>query len=325
MIWLTWRQHRGEMVWAVFLLALLAALLFLSSRAMFTAYAQVQHGTSVAVCARSHSQDAVCDALKGEFYNQFGGASVLLLALTILPGLVGMFFGAPLVAREIERATNRLAWTQGITRLRWLWVKLGALVLSTAALFAAFALLLSWWRGPLDLVGGERFEYGFDLEGVAPVAYAVFALALGVAAGALLRRTLPAMAVTLGCFVALRGVIEFALRPRFLPPIARVTDPGQGNPTPYNGDWVLNNGFAYLDRQGHAISSADATQLCSNVAKGGAFNFNACLQQQGIHLLNHYQPADRFWLFQGIESGIFFGLAVVLLALAVWWVMTRLT
>jgi hypothetical protein len=66
-------------------------------------------------------------------------------------------------------------------------------------------------------------------------------------------------------------------------------------------------------------------QLCSSVAKGGAFNFNVCLQQQGIRLLNHYQPADRFWLFQGIESAIFLGLAAVLLALAVWWVMTHLT
>ncbi len=324
MIWLTWRQHRGEMVWAVFLLALWAALLYLSSRAMFTSYTQAQHGMSVAVCARTHSQDPVCDALTGEFRNQFGGASILLLGLTVLPGLAGMFFGAPLLAREIERATSRLVWTQGITRLRWLMVKLGALVLGTAALFAACALLLTWWRGPLDQVGGERFAYGFDLEGIAPVAYAIFALALGVAAGALLRRTLPAMAVTLGGFVALRGVIEFALRPRFVAPITRVTDPGQSNPAAYNGDWVLNNGFAYLDRQGHTISSADAVQLCSSVAKGGAFNFNACLQQ-GIRLLNLYQPADRFWLFQGIESVIFLGLAAVLLALAVWWVMTRLT
>jgi len=131
--------------------------------------------------------------------------------------------------------------------------------------------------------------------------------------------------VTLGGFVALRGVIEFALRPRFVAPIARVSDPAQGNPAPYNGDWVLNNGFAYLDRQGRTISSADATTLCTNVAKGGAFNFNVCLQQPGIRLLNLYQPADRFWLFQGIESAIFLGLAAVLLALAVWWVMTRLT
>jgi hypothetical protein len=88
---------------------------------------------------------------------------------------------------------------------------------------------------------------------------------------------------------------------------------------------VLNNGFAYLDRQGHTISSADAVQLCSSVAKGCALNFNVCLQQQRTRLLNLYQPAGRFWLFQGIESAIFLGLAAILLALAVWWVMTRLT
>jgi ABC-type xylose transport system permease subunit len=226
-----------------------------------------------------------------------------------------------LLAREIERATSRLVWTQGITRLRWLMVKLGALVLGTAALFAACALLLTWWRGPLDQAGGERFAYGFDLEGIAPVAYAIFALALGVAAGALLRRTLPAMAVTLGGFVALRGVIEFVLRPRFVAPIARVTDPAQGNPAAYNGDWVLNNGFACLDRQGHTISSADAVQQRGQRRRVEL----QCMLTAAGNPPTQPLSAGRPLLAQGIENAIFLGLAAVLLALAVWWVMTRLT
>ncbi len=192
-------------------------------------------------------------------------------------------------------------------------------------MFGAFSLLLTWWRGPLDAVSGSRFSYGFDLEGAVPVGYGLFALALGIAAGTVMQRTLAAMATTLAGFVALRGVIEFALRPHYLSPVELITDPGQGNPRAYNGDWVLNDGFTYLDRQGHAISSADAVNLCTGSAKGATADFNICLHDHGVRLLNLYQPVERFWLFQGIESVIFLALAVALLGLAVWWVRTRIS
>lgn len=121
---------------------------------------------------------------------------------------------------------------------------------------------------------------------------------MGIVAGTFVRRALAAMAITLVGFVGLRGVIEFALRPRYLSPVARITDPGQGNPQAYNGDWVLNDGFHHLDRQGHYLTSADTVRLCSGSAKGAAMDFNACLHAQGVHLLNLYQPAGRFWLFR---------------------------
>jgi len=38
-----------------------------------------------------------------------------------------------------------------------------------------------------------------------------------------------------------------------------------------------------------------------------------------------YQPASRFWLLQGIEAAIFGGLALVALAVAVWWVRNRVS
>jgi hypothetical protein len=324
MMWVAWRQHRAEVLWSVVLVALLSALLILTSRSMFAAYQQVQQGTSVAACVRTHSQDPICDALSGSFRGEYGAASFLLLWLAVLPALAGIFLGAPLVARELERGTHRLAWTQGMTRQRWMLAKVGALVIVTLLLSGAFSLLLAWWRGPLDQVNGDRFASGFDLEGIAPVAYALFALALGIAAGVLIRRSVPAMAITFGGFVVLRGVIEFALRPHYLPPVARVSDPTQGNPNPYNGDWVFNNAFSYLDRSGHPITSAQAVTLCSDSAKGTTLGFTSCLHDHGIQLLNLYQPADRFWLFQGIESAIFFVLALALLALAIWWVKARL-
>ena len=47
-----------------------------------------------------------------------------ILLLLVVPAIIGIFWGAPLVARELETGTYRLAWTQSVTRTRWLAVKL---------------------------------------------------------------------------------------------------------------------------------------------------------------------------------------------------------
>jgi len=111
---------------------------------------------------------------------------------------------------------------------------------------ACYALLVTWWRMPLDLATGQRFLSpgpSFDLEGLVPVGYALFAVALGVFAGVLTRRTLPAMAITLVGFLATRLLVELLARPRFLAPLRR-TFPVLGNLTPneLTGDWLLRAG-----------------------------------------------------------------------------------
>jgi hypothetical protein len=329
MMWVTWRQHRAEILWSALVLTVVGAALFLWSRDMFAAYQQAHNGATTAACALGHTQDPICDTLTGDFQRQFGDSSVLLLLLTALPALAGMFLGAPLIARETERGTHQVAWTQGVSRLRWMSVKVLALAFVTVVLFTCCSLLLMWWRGPLDQVTGTRFSLGFDLEGFTPVAYALFAFALGVAASAVFRRTLAAMAVTVLGFIGLRLVIELAFRPSYLPPLARVSDPisatTQGNSSAYNGDWMIPNGFHYLDRAGHPVSEAEAVNLCHGyLIKGVATDFSSCLSDHGLRLVNLYQPADRFWLFQGIESAIFLTLALALLGLAIWWVTSRI-
>src|SRR5258708_10412989 len=57
---------------------------------------------------------------------------VLRVVVEVVPALIGFFWGAPLVARELETGTYRLAWTQ-ITRTRWIAVKLGLLGLASMA------------------------------------------------------------------------------------------------------------------------------------------------------------------------------------------------
>ena len=94
------------------------------------------------------------------------------------------------MARELETGTWQLAWTQAVLRMRWLAVKVVTL---TVVVTGALAALITWFRQPLDVMYGRNGLDGFDVEGLVPVAYGLFAFAVGTAAGALLRRSIPAL------------------------------------------------------------------------------------------------------------------------------------
>ena len=116
-----------------------------------------------------------------------------------------MFLGATLVARETEHATNVLVWTQTVTRRRWLRSKIAMAVAATLVWSAAVAGLVTWWSGTPNSLYANRFDgTQFDTQSVVPIAFALFAVALGLAAGSVLRRTLPALAATVGIYVGVR-------------------------------------------------------------------------------------------------------------------------
>jgi hypothetical protein len=75
------------------------------------------YDTTVVPCSAHNDCSAATTALSDTDGPIQGFLTVLLLAV---PALIGMFWGAPLVAREFETGTYRLAWTQGVTRTRWL-------------------------------------------------------------------------------------------------------------------------------------------------------------------------------------------------------------
>jgi hypothetical protein len=142
------------------------------------------------------------------------------LALMAVPAPAGAFWGAPLVARELETGTHRLVWSQSITRVRWLAVKLGLLTLLTLAATGAFSLLLTWAASPWDLIMRNRFgALEFASRNVAPLGHAVFAFVTGVTIGLLVRRTVPAMAITLAIFAVVQTAVPFAVRPYLRSPV----------------------------------------------------------------------------------------------------------
>lgn len=316
MTWLTWRQHRQQALFGAGTLALIALLLLVTGLHMHSVFSS--SGLSRCLAGRGHAN---CGDLEGAFESRFSTLRQLVPFFMVLPALLGIFWGAPVVAREVEQGTHLFVWTQGVTPLRWLSTKLVALLALTLLLAVAYALLITWWLTPLDRSTGDRFQPGiFDQQGIAPVAYAVFALALGIAAGTLLKKSMPAMAATLVGFVALRLIVAGIARKHFLTPVTKKYAPLPGVDVEHAGGWVLSQ--RTMNGLGHRISLPEVAATCGH--RGSVSAIDRCIHAKGFLNVDVFQPASRFWLFQSIEGAIYIALAIVLLTTAVWMVRRRL-
>jgi ABC-type transport system involved in multi-copper enzyme maturation permease subunit len=247
--------------------------------------------------------------------------SVRLLgtALVGIPALLGAFWGAPLVAREFEAGTHLLAWTQSVTRTRWLATKLGLTGIVAIAATAVFSAVLTWWSGPLDRIGNRIGTANFGQRGIVPIGYTLFAITLGTLLGTVLKRTLPAMAATLGSFFIIRFVVQLAIRPHLFNPVS-LAGPTRAfgstdSTSPTSGAWILSS--KTVDATGHAVSSIDNTlaDACALTRSSIQADFAACANKLGIRDIVTMHPANRFWALQTYETAIFVALALALAAL----------
>jgi hypothetical protein len=324
MIWLTWRQHRMQALFTLIGLAVLAALMIPTGLAMRDTFANL--GLPDCLRELGHTQfvqasySEACNTASNQFTNQYGRLALVGILFVFLPLLVGLFWGAPLVAREVEHGTHRLVWTQGISRRRWALVKFGLVGTATLTVAVVYGLGMSWWWTPLSQAGQQsRFNvFLFDMQGLVPIGYTLFAVALGIFAGTIWHKVLPAMAVTLVGFAGLRIALTILARPHYLP-ARTLTYPVQGvtqEPNRTLGDWVLSYGVR--DASGNLVAANSEIACPPNPQGAGAAGCGEGFGLgPGAHNWQLYQPASRYWLFQGIEAGIFAALAVLLLYLAV--------
>ena len=315
MTWLVWRQYRAPGAIAVALLAAVAAVLLADGLQI------AAHWHSVLVACAGNS---TCLQQQGPLVN--GMVSDLPYLNLIVPAVLGMLCGAPLVAHELEARTSDFGWTQSVTRTRWLAVKAGWLVLAAAACVGALAALTTWWSGPVNAQSASAFLPGqFDTQGIVPVGYAVFAMALGIAAGTVARRTLPAIAIVLGGFIALRLVLSDFARPHYMAAITTYYNV-TGSFTPPGQAWVLAQGAVsttgVVVPQGWGALYPALPASCQKLLPGGPTAKSgasesavfSCMRAHGWRGFATYQPGGRYWPFQGIETGIYVLLAAALIA-----------
>jgi len=308
MAWVTWRQHRLQLAAVSGLLVALAAALVGSHVPIGSAY----HRDALSSCLPPSSRSG-CDILVRHFQDEFSGLTATVRGLAVLPVLAGLFVGAPLLARELEHGTHRFAWTQAITRRQWLLSKTAWLALAVAAAGAVASVLVTWWRGPFDTLGGRMSPSTFDIEGVVVPAYALYALALGVLAGLLLRRTVAAMTVTLVAFAATRLLVVEFVRPHFLAPLHQTV--GATDAGGQSGAWVLSD--TLVDAAGRTITSG-REDIAVLHAQHAGIDPHTYFVTLGWKRAISYQPAGRFWTFQLIEAGVFIALAAAVVALTLY-------
>lgn len=332
MIWVTWRQHRGEAAVAALAVGVLAALLLITRQ-------QIQALGPVS----SQSQDSQGVSMSAYSPTFLSLVMLAKYALMVLPAVLGVFVGAPLLAREIDQRTHLFAWAQSITRTRWFGYQVALVSAGTLASAAILSVLATWWHSPLD----GQFDAGrwvfFDAIGMVPLAYALFAFAVGVSLGTLLGRTVPAMFITAMLFTGARVGVSL-LRPWFLPPVVKELAFYQTFP---HGALQMN--LHWVDGSNHEVSADRIRQLLGQglhdyslqtIQPGGtssliqpkppaaesiavAQQVDHYMRAQGFHYLAVFQPDDRFWTFQWIEAGLFFTLAAVLFAISAWWLENR--
>ncbi|MFC4062473.1 ABC transporter permease [Planomonospora corallina] len=355
MIWLTWRQLRGSAAMLATVLVVLAAVLALTGPDLASGYS-----AGITSCVQDDTCGRFFDRFFGAHDSPFMAASLIVL---LLPALIGLFWGAPMITRELEADTHLLVWNQSVTRGRWLAVKLGLTGLAAVAAAGLCGLMVTWWSDPLDKSAPEDLALMaplvFGARGIAPMGYAAFAFVLGVSVGMLVRRTLPAMALTLAAFVAIQLAMPMLVRPHLMPPVTgtfelvqanvdgisidREEGGGEGESMTirlrpavpgHAGAWVLSTGI--LDPSGRTIAENDAPGAIKEVSTtsgpcaptAGASGFGTCIAEVnrlGYRQQATYQPLERFWPFQWIETGIYALLTAGLTWFCFWWIRRRLS
>jgi hypothetical protein len=338
MIWLTWRQFRAQAVTGVAALAAFAILLAATGPRLASLYAASRlSGCHPSSCANLAS-GWLTQLYIGHTYFMLYAFSVAVVL--IAPAVIGLFWGAPVIAGELETGTAALAWNQSVTRTRWLAAKLAVGGLTAMAVTEGLNLMQAWWAAPIGRAVGlgatstffamSRFNsLAFASHGITPLGYAAFGYVLGVTAGTLIRRAVPAMAVTLAIFAAAQIAMPLWIRPNLLPAehavvsvtsLRTITLQGGGphssqfhlgteNLPGQPGAWILSAGT--VNAAGEAATTAPAA-CTTRQSEESTHAFIECLASQGVRESVAYQPAGRYWAFQWIETGIYLAVTLAL-------------
>jgi hypothetical protein len=307
MTWVSWRLHRTQ-------------LLIIGTLAVLAAVAMAM--TGVRSTSTSTSSLAVHDA-----------QALVWGLLFALPVASGVVVGVTVTARERERFTNRLAWTQGISRTRWLLATLVPVAVAGSVAMALISSVASWWVAAIGQAP-RIYPNLFDVSGVVPVGYFLGSMALGVLAGAVFRsESFAGWVAGIGA-VAARIVVRTVVRPHLAPMVHLApvlngpgstwsTVPGGGEPAL---GWLLNQGWVPVGRTtplpGHPwFSSLSAFNgyRCPVVTGSGFRNsvYSDCADPARLHFVVNYQPPSHYWLLQAGEAGIFVAAAAAAIGLAV--------
>ncbi|MET9515292.1 ABC transporter permease [Streptomyces sp. NPDC002994] len=297
--WVTVRQHRRA-VWVTLALLVASAGTVVALRVwMASAQAKCPDG-DITICGDDIFQYSEVQSA-AMWVMEYGALGMLLIPL-----LVGAFVAGPMVARDLESGTYKMLWTQAVTPRRWLAAKVAVPAITV---LAGVAVLTAVYRWGWTYLAKDAFNHSwyephvYAAIGPVTVAYALLAVAVGALVGLLVRRTVPAMAVTAlvtgAVMVALANARGGFWTTRTISgPNMNMLDTPEGAFTV--AEWMTN-------AEGGRISGAQ----CWNDT-----DINQCYVHHGITGFREYHPVSHFWPLQLVETGIVLALAALLTAAA---------
>lgn len=278
--WLSWRRQRAAVLTAFALLAV-SLLESLDGQVLVEVVL-----------------DGINSAMQGErVHRDFSQGEYLELVRflnNVLPTLIALFWGVPLLGRDAEHGTHRLVLTQDAGRARWFTSQF-SLAAAVTLLLSTVLSLLAWSPSQLHPARDDLWDYRnmlfgapvFDGTGPRVVAAALFGLAAGTAAGLLLRRVLPAMLVSLGVVAG-------------------------------TGTLVNHYREALLERTAAAENDLSVRDsACTDVSGGECVG-------AGNHEFWKAHPPGDYWVYQWAETALFLGLFAAAVGLTCWLLKRRL-
>ncbi len=268
-----------------------------------------------------------CQTENNQYLNAIGSGIYVHWFAALPTAVLGLLLGANTVAGEIDRNTARTAWTQSITRGRWFATKIAVGLGSLVLLAIPLCVTVSWWLTASRWTPRISTN-GFTYAGWMPLTTGVFAFAVTVTVGTVLRRPGWTIAVGLAVMVVLPWTMQTDVRTNLVPlrsttlTLTTVTKQGEtfGIPTgrASANAWVVFDGFVpvgagnTLVTWGQETPWLDAVNKCpSNVT--GPSGYAACLRRLGLHEVELYVADSEYWALQLREGGLYLAGAVLLL------------
>ncbi|WP_406145827.1 ABC transporter permease subunit [Streptomyces sp. NBC_01012] len=297
--WLVLRQHRATLICVLALTAL---------GTLWIVYQRAQLNDVLAAAGWPEKSPPL--PVVGESYSR------LTALLTLLPGVLAVFLGAPLIAADQEQGTVQLVTTQSVTRRRWLVAKLGWCLLITLVSCSVLSAVFTWWWRPHHALLSSSWmdASAFDTTGPVLPALGLFLTAAGFTIGILLRRVLASMVVTFvfcvvtqtawGMYRTLLGTTRTFTYPLDSPLPARFDDA-------YEVDRWVGSADGHLYGWG---SCAEATEKATD----------ACIKEKGIvNDVFEYLDYDQMVTMQWTGAALLLAGTAILTAFALWWATRR--
>jgi ABC-2 family transporter protein len=319
--WVAWRRYRPAVVTTAALLGLVALYVLIRGSQMRHAYAAVQGCTPQTA--------ANCEFAADQFHDTYGSVGLVGGIVVFVPGLIGAFAGAPLLARELETGTFRYVWTQGVGRMRWLIALLVAGTLGAVAIGAALGALVTWYNQPLVDSGFLQRQQPsiFPVTGIAVAGWALLGYSIGVASGALIRRVLPALATTLIIWSGVAFAASYAREHDYEAPLVSRRPRIADHDLQIQQWWTHGGARADRAELNHVLQAIGAPTGAGGdvVIKPGGPGIDPVnyLLQHGYTEWTSYQPDSRYWTFQTIELAWLVTVSLLLLAATLWLVRRR--